>query len=332
MIDLNTIPKIENIYKAFLTCHNKLDTNKKVMCSVSGGADSDIMIDLVEKTKPKDKIIHYVWFDTGIETQATKDHLVYLEKRYGITIERIKAKTPVPLGCKKYGLPFLTKYVSDMISRLQNHGFKWEDKPFEQLIAEYPKCRGALKWWCNEHEKNSSFNISKFPFLKEFMIATPPLMKISSKCCFGAKKEPSRIYAKENNIKIKLLGLRKAEGGIRATSYKTCFTEGGDNDIDQYRPIWWFTNFDKKYYELEYTIIHSECYWLWGLIRTGCAGCPFSSRFEEELEILSKYEPKLYNAVINIFGKSYEYTRDYREFVRQKRLNGQLEMNLGEEK
>lgn len=331
MVDLNTIPRVGNIYKAFLTCHNKLDTSKKVMCSVSGGADSDIMIDLVEKTKPKDKTIHYVWFDTGIETQATKDHLVYLEKRYGITIERIKAKTPVPLGCKKYGLPFLTKYVSDMISRLQNHDFKWEDRPFEQLIAEYPKCCGALKWWCNAHEKDSSFNISKFPFLKEFMITNPPPMKISSKCCFGAKKEPSHIYAKENNIKIKLLGLRKAEGGIRATAYKNCFTEGGDDGIDQYRPIWWFTDFDKKYYELEYTIINSECYWLWKLNRTGCAGCPFGSRFEEELRVLSKYEPRLYKAVISVFGKSYEYTRAYREFVRQKRLNGQLEMNFGEE-
>ena len=59
---------------------------KNIACSVSGGADSDIMIDICEKIKPHG--VHYVWFDTGIEYQATKEHLKYLEEHYGITIER----------------------------------------------------------------------------------------------------------------------------------------------------------------------------------------------------------------------------------------------------
>ena len=59
---------------------------KNIACSVSGGADSDIMIDICEKIKPHG--IHYVWFDTGIEYQATKEHLKYLENHYNITIER----------------------------------------------------------------------------------------------------------------------------------------------------------------------------------------------------------------------------------------------------
>ena len=59
---------------------------KNIACSVSGGADSDIMIDICEKVKPHG--VHYVWFDTGIEYQATKDHLKYLEERYDITIGR----------------------------------------------------------------------------------------------------------------------------------------------------------------------------------------------------------------------------------------------------
>ena len=59
---------------------------QNIECSVSGGADSDILIDICEKVKPHG--VHYVWFDTGIEYQATKEHLKYLENRYGITIER----------------------------------------------------------------------------------------------------------------------------------------------------------------------------------------------------------------------------------------------------
>ena len=68
---------------------------KNIACSVSGGADSDILIDICEKVKPHG--VHYVWFDTGIEYQATKEHLKYLEEHYGITIERERAVKPVPV-------------------------------------------------------------------------------------------------------------------------------------------------------------------------------------------------------------------------------------------
>lgn len=49
-----------------------------------------------------------------------------------------------------------------------------------------------------------------------------------------------------------------------------------------------------------------------------CAGCPFGRDFEQELEIIQKYEPKLFVAVNRIFKDSYEYTRRYREFCKMK--------------
>ena len=58
-----------------------------IICSISGGADSDIMLDLIYKVD-KDKKVRYVWFDTGLEYKATKEHLKYLESRYGIEIRR----------------------------------------------------------------------------------------------------------------------------------------------------------------------------------------------------------------------------------------------------
>ena len=39
----------------------------------------------------------------------------------------------------------------------------------------------------------------------------------------------------------------------------------------------------------------------------------------QELEIIKKYEPNLYKACINIFGKSYEYTKQYRDYCAKKR-------------
>ena len=58
----------------------------RVACSVSGGADSDILIDMCERVIPH--FVNYVFFDTGIEYQATKEHLNYLEYKYGIHINR----------------------------------------------------------------------------------------------------------------------------------------------------------------------------------------------------------------------------------------------------
>ena len=74
---------------------------------------------------------------------------------------------------------------------------------------------------------------------------------------------------------------------------------------------------DKQRYEEHYGITHSKCYTEYGLKRTGCAGCPFGKRFEAELEVIQKYEPKLYKAVMNIFGDSYAYTRAYKKFCEE---------------
>lgn len=106
-----------------------------IACSISGGSDSDIMLDIVSKLDT-DKKVHYVFFDTGIEMSATKKHLDYLENRYGIEIERIRHNTPIPIAVKEYGYPFISKKFSDYIERLQKHGFQWEDGTFEELTIK----------------------------------------------------------------------------------------------------------------------------------------------------------------------------------------------------
>lgn len=287
---------------------------RKIVCSISGGSDSDVMLDIVWRCD-KDNKVDYVWFDTGLEYQATKDHLKYLENKYVIKIIPYKAIKPIPLTCKQYGQPFLSKQVSEYISRLQKHGFKWEDKPFEQLYKEYPKCKAALSWWCNEKESDA-FNIRHNKWLKEFMIENPPAFSISNVCCKYAKKDVAHKLLSENQYDLNIIGVRKAEGGLRANAYKSCFDEVGDT-FDNYRPLFWYTNSDKQDYENNYGIVHSKCYTEYGLKRTGCAGCPFGRDFEDELLVIEKYEPKLFNAVNNIFGQSYEYTRAYRSFCEE---------------
>lgn len=70
-------------------------------------------------------------------------------------------------------------------------------------------------------------------------------------------------------------------------------------------------------YENFFAIKHSDCYTKYGMKRTGCVGCPFNRELDKDLIAIKKYEPNLYKAAVNIFGKSYEYTAKYREFCKK---------------
>ncbi len=327
-MELNEIikdaPNDVTIVESIVITHSKLKKYEKILCSISGGSDSDVLIDLCQKYEEAKKIT-YAFFDTGLEFKATKEHLIFLEKKYGIHIERIRAIKPIPLCCKEYGQPFLSKQVSEWISRLQAHNFQWEDEGLEILLEKYPNCRAALRWWCNDFEKSdsgreSSFNIAYNQYLKEFMIQNPPKFKISNKCCYFAKKKVANKFKKDGKFDLNIYGVRKSEGGARRSAYKTCFTSNGEEG-DEYRPIFWYLSETKKVYEEHYNIVNSKCYSEYGLKRTGCAGCPYGKNFEEELQSMKKNEPQLFAAVNNIFADSYEYTREYRNFVKQKRDN-----------
>jgi 3'-phosphoadenosine 5'-phosphosulfate sulfotransferase (PAPS reductase)/FAD synthetase len=154
-------------------------------------------------------------------------------------------------------------------------------------------------------------------YLKEFMIENPPDFRISAGCCVGAKKKTSEAILKKFSPDLEVLGIRKAEGGVRAVAYKSCFDDvfGG---CDRFRPIFWFKKDDIKAYEETFDVTHSRCYTVYNLKRTGCACCPFGPNFEHELKMAETYEPNLYKAAMFVFGKSYEYTRRYREYSRVK--------------
>ena len=308
----NLLSNIKNptIGKAILTTYHKLNNcnYKKVLCAVSGGSDSDIILDLLTKCD-NNKIVEYFYFDTGLEYEATKEHIKYLQDKYNIVITTLKPKTPIPLAVKKYGQPFLSKMVSENIQRLQKHGFKWENKPYEELVKDYPNCKSALQWWCNSRKNNVLLGITRNKGLKEFMVNNNPKFNISNKCCKYAKKDILKDLLKQG-YDLNISGIRKSEGGVRSTAYKSCF-DNQDN-YDNYRPIFWFTDKDKLEYRKLFNVNNSKCYTVYGLKRTGCVGCPFGKNYKEELEIIKKYEPKLYKAVTNLFKDSYEYLNKYK--------------------
>ena len=132
------------------------------------------------------------------------------------------------------------------------------------------------------------------------------------------KRCPLKSLKKKIILICLLLELEKQRVVQEVLHIKNCFTLNLEV-ADEYRTIFYYTEESKRVYENFYGIEHSDCYCEYGLKRTGCAGCPYGNDFEFELEVIKKHEPKLYIAVNNIFGKSYEYTRKYNSFKKAKR-------------
>ncbi len=329
--DLSGWPQIFEIQNTAQKCYYTLKQHEKVMCSISGGYDSDIVLDLLIRCGAKQKT-GFIFYDTGLEYSATKKHISYLENAYGIEIQCIRPKKTIPVCCKEYGVPFWSKYTSDMIHRLQKHGFQWEDDTLDNLLEKYPRCRSALRWWCNDWGDGSRFNVAYTPRLKDFLRNHPPNFAISAMCCDKAKKEPAHVKETSGEYDLVVTGVRRAEGGKRATTYRSCYDER-TYKADLYRPLFWWSDTDKEVYRKWFGLARSDCYDVWGMDRTGCAGCPFGKDFERELELVQIFEPKRYRAMLAVFGKSYDYTRKFLDFRKKKvktperdELNGQMRL------
>lgn len=283
----------------------------KIPVSISGGSDSDIMMDMFERIGYPYGLVIYAWYDTGLEYEATKRHLIDLEKKYGIRIARYRPEMTVAQAVKKYGVPFISKMHSRFIDKLQQKHFGFEDDAEDVLIERYPNCKTGIHYWTNWY--GDRFSIRRETCLKEFMIQNHP-PKISDQCCTYAKKNTAKKAIKDNNASLNVIGVRRDEGGVRALTYDSCFSEATDKRVAEFRPLFYFSDEDKKLYKNFCGVTYSDCYEVWGFDRTGCSCCPFSSHFEFELETVEQYEPKLYAAANKIFGASYDYTRQYRRF------------------
>lgn len=117
MIDLELYNKLLHanqftILDSYVKANSVLNSSETALCSVSGGSDSDIMLDIIHKVDDSGKVTYY-WINTGLEYQATKELLDELERKYGIEIVRLKPDKPIPACVKEYGVPFLSKYVSE---------------------------------------------------------------------------------------------------------------------------------------------------------------------------------------------------------------------------
>lgn len=257
-----------------------------ILISVSGGSDSDCIVHLICKYFPEYiNKCHFVFIDTGLEYGATKRHLEYLKNKYGIEIKRIHGMSVVT-AIKEYGIPILNKSRSEDIYYYMK-GKEWAIKRIDM-------------------RSNEGTRYEYTPAMVDMIhFARDNGIKISSRCCDKSKKEPVKRYIRENGLDLNVTGERKAEGGQRASTHKSCFEEHKDG-IHKYMPLWWWSDETKADFKAKEEIRYSDCYEVYGMKRTGCCGCPFNPNVADDLQAMYVYEPQLFKACMNVFGQSYE--------------------------
>ena len=345
--DLEPYDKFQAIQGIIIT---RLRQHPNAICSYSGGADSDIMIDLIERTRRDFTLppVHYAFFNTGLEMQATKDHVKETAEKYGVEIKTYRPKVGIVQAVRKYGVPFVSKIMSAGLSEWQKKGLPLtiadeyenaEDKAAKraELRERFPKSESVINFLCccnskGEPRPDIQLVINSSKYMRDFIGEYPPDFKISADCCDYCKKQVA--HSVQKGYEMIITGERRAEGGMRPVPRKDnttmCFTETSNGQF-RFRPLYYVTDADKEWYKQEYGVKYSDAYEVYGLTRTGCCGCPISYKAVDDLELIRPFEPNVVKAAWNIFGKSYEYRRLYNSY-KERRLkeerDGKIEGQL----
>jgi 3'-phosphoadenosine 5'-phosphosulfate sulfotransferase (PAPS reductase)/FAD synthetase len=338
--DFDSAAKFQAIQGIIAT---RIRQHPNAICSYSGGADSDILIDVIERTRTTFDLppVKYVFFNTGLEMKATKRHVKETAEKYGIEIEEVRPKINIVKATREHGVPFVSKIMSAGLEGWQKKGIplsiadeyaQAEDKAAkrQELKERYPKCETTINFICccnskGEPRPNIQLVINANKYMLDFIKECPPDFPISAKCCDYCKKQPA--HRVQNGYEMIITGERRDEGGMRSVprseqwneTNTMCFAETSDGKY-RFKPLYYVTDKDKAWYKDYYGITYSDAYEVYGLTRTGCCGCPISYKAVDDLEKIRPYEPNVVKAAWNIFGKSYEYRQKYVAYKEQRKV------------
>ena len=239
--------------------------------SFSGGKDSTIMSHMIDMAIPGNKIPR-VYSNTGIEF----NDIVSFVKEMQQTDERIiilPPQTNIKQMLEKEGYPFKSKLHSAYVDRYQRTG---KVTSVKQYLGE----REDKEPWSTQ---NSCPNILRYQFTPEFDL------RVSDKCCQRMKKDVINRYMKQSGKKYGIVGTRQEEGGNRIRATCIAYKQGKFYLFQPLAPLsndfmnWYADKFNVKLCKLYYPPFNFK--------RTGCKGCPFALKLQEELDLLEEYLP-----------------------------------------
>jgi 3'-phosphoadenosine 5'-phosphosulfate sulfotransferase (PAPS reductase)/FAD synthetase len=260
--------------------------------SYSGGKDSHFLYWFIKEYLKRNDI-KIVGINTYMEHHEIRDRI--LKNSDIVLIPKMK-----PFEIKeKYGIPCFSKIQDDFIDRYQR-GCRTKS-----LMARIESRKFTGK---DGKVHASSFRLNE---LARNLLLDGQLHKISPKCCYYLKKKTAHDFEKQTGLKA-ILGVRGAEGAMRKSQYKSCFTK----DM-KFTPIHDLSDelLEKIYkkYDIEIPKVYEH------IQRTGCCGCPYSYyRGDTEKELLL-INDKQFEFVTKYFKESYKVRGIDIDYIRQMR-------------
>lgn len=294
--------------------NEQYDLENNAYISFSGGKDSTILHYLIDLALPNNKIPR-VFLNTGIEFKLIREYVKSLAKdddRFVIYNSNVNIKKML----NENGYPFKSKGHSACVCDYNLHKDLLDsvlDKGCDSVdfLHALPKgTKNVYKYVNNirERERTLYINSKKCPSKLRYQFSSENKLKISDKCCFKLKKEIAHKYELESKKKIVLTGMRSAEGGNRSFMNCTIFKK---DKLNKFHPLLVVTDeFEDEFIKKNNIRLCDLYYEPYNFKRTGCKGCPFNLRIQEDLNTLYNKLPNEYKQCILIWKPVYdEYIR-----------------------
>lgn len=246
------------------TTNEKYDLEHNAYVSFSGGKDSTVLHYLIDLALPNNKIPR-VYIDTGIEYNAIKEFVMSLKEKDD-RFQIIKPTQPIKKILETYGYPFKNKEHSLRVN-LYQHNCK--NKTLDKYM-------GTGDFSCPQK--------LKYQFSKDFTIP------ISHKCCYKLKKEPAKKWREANHRPITITGMQQSEGGERANV--KCILLDKNNNIVSFHPLAVVDEkFENEFIKQNNITLCKLYYPPFNFKRTGCKGCPYNLKLQQDLATMELYMP-----------------------------------------
>jgi len=239
-----TVERIKEWYLAF---------NGMISVAVSGGKDSQVLLDIVRSIYPE---VPGVFYNTGVEYPE----VLHVVRRMDNVEWRRPAKT-FPEIIQQYGYPVISKRVAQYVHEVKRSRGETATK---RLRLTGIKTDGTFS------------KMGKIPDKWQFLIDAP--FGISDKCCNFLKKQPAKAYEKETG-RAPILGTMATEGKQREKTYLQIGCNGFDLKRPRSTPMAFWTDSDVWEYIARRGLVPASLYSR-GYDRTGCAYCLFGIHME----------------------------------------------------
>lgn len=244
----------------------KYELEKSGYVSFSGGKDSTVLHHLIDFALPGNKIPR-VYCDTGIDfndIRAFVKGLASTDSRFQI----IKPGKNIKAMLEENGYPFKSKFHSHICAIYSRQGKAG-------CVAKYAD--------------SSSLSASTCPKSLKWQFEKPLDYPISDKCCYKLKKEPFAVYERETGRRIGITGMRQGEKGLR--EHLGCLTTK-KGEVARFHPLAPLPDDFMQMFIERFEVQLCRLYYPpFNFSRTGCKGCPYNVKLQEELETLQMFLP-----------------------------------------